>query len=82
MANKKKNQKQLKDFVRMHDNTHPHAVQSTEDFFLKDKRKLFHQYPFSPDFNLCDRWVFKKMKQDMRKKLFSSKEEVAKDAVQ
>jgi transposase len=57
----------LKQLHWMHDNARPHTAVNTRAFFEKRNIKLVPQAPYSPDLNLCDRWLFKHAKKELRK---------------
>ena len=46
------------------------------EFFQKRNISLLHQAPYSPDLNLCDRWLFAHVKQSLREVVFNSHIEV------
>jgi transposase len=56
----------LRELYWMHDNARPHSAVNTRDFLTKRDVKLVRQAPYSPDLNLCDRWLFKHMKKELR----------------
>ena len=47
-----------KNMVLMHDNARPHVASSVTQFLEQKGVTLLHQPPYSPDFNMLDRWVF------------------------
>ncbi len=55
------------DFKWMHDNARPHSAVNTRNFLDMRKVKRVKQSPYSPDFNLCDRWLFKHLKNELRR---------------
>jgi hypothetical protein len=57
----------LKELLWMQDNARPHSAAATEDFFRKRHVKLVKQSPYSPDFNLCDRWLITELKKGLRR---------------
>lgn len=59
-----------------HDNARPHSATATRDFFAERGVKLLRQSPYSPDLNLCDRWLFLEMKKALRQQNFQSSEDV------
>jgi hypothetical protein len=40
------------------DNARPHTSRKTMDFLASKGVQVIRQPPYSPDFNLCDRWLF------------------------
>jgi hypothetical protein len=67
---------QLSDVVWQHDNARPHTKKDVAAFFQRRKILLLHQAPYSPDLNLCDRWLFALVKKNLRQQQFSSHLEV------
>ena len=61
-----------------HDNTRPHIKQCVKDFFNNRSVNLLYQAPYSPDLNLCDRWLNNHLKTTLRKEIFASAPEVEK----
>ena len=60
----------------MWDNARPHAAAETRDFLTQRDMEQVKQSPYSPDLNLCDRFLFRKLKHLLRDDLFRSHEEV------
>ena len=56
----------LKDLVWQHDNARPHVKQSVLDFFAQRQVELLRQPTYSPDLNLCDRWLNNHLKNSLR----------------
>ena len=56
----------LKELLWMHDNAQPHSAVNTRNFLNMRKVKRVKQSPYSPDFNPCDRWFFKNLKNELR----------------
>ena len=80
--NSLKNHKiQLKNLMLMWDNARPHAAAETRDFLTQRDMEQVKQSPYSPDLNLCDRFLFRKLKHLLRDDLFRTHEE-ATSAVQ
>ena len=52
------------------DNARPHTVRLVKDFLAKRYITLVFQSPYSPNLNLCDRFLFRWMKQDNSKREF------------
>lgn len=72
----------LSELIWMHDNARPHSAASTVDFFRRRGVQMIKQSPYSPDLNLCDRWVFKRMKKHLRASSYNSEHEVITAALQ
>ncbi len=66
----------LKELLWQHDNARPHTAIATKKFFEKRQVQMIQQSPYSPDLNLCDRWLFKVMKKGLRGHHFQSSQEV------
>ncbi|QQP51602.1 Uncharacterized protein FKW44_013020 [Caligus rogercresseyi] len=56
----------LKDCLLMWDNTRPHAAADTRDFLTPRDIEQVKQIPYSPNLNLCDRYLFRKMEYLLR----------------
>jgi histone-lysine N-methyltransferase SETMAR len=66
----------LQDLVWQHDNARPHTKLDVVQFFQKRRVFLLHQSPYSPDLNICDRWMFSYVKKVLRERQFESSYEV------
>ena len=53
---------QFKDMLLQCDNARPHASNDTTEHLVKMGVKRIKQSPYSPDVNLCDRHLFRKLK--------------------
>ena len=58
----RKNPKTLKSLHWQHDNARAHTSKDTRKFFENRGVHMVFQSPYSPDFNLCDRWLFRELK--------------------
>jgi transposase len=56
----------LSDLFLQHDNARPHSARITQEFSTERHIHLIFQAPYSPDFNMCDRWIFRHLKKEMR----------------
>lgn len=56
----------------MHDNARPHTAAITQQFFHDNNITHVVQPPYSPDFNLLDRYVFRNMEYCRRDQTFNS----------
>lgn len=72
----------LKDIFWQHDNARPHSAQHTADFFNRRNISLLWQAPYSPDMNMCDRWLFAELKKGLRKASYASEGEIEEAALQ
>lgn len=63
------------------DNARPHTCKAVSEFLAGRRVNLLWQSPYSPDFNLCDRFLFKWMKADFSKRSFANHEEVKEAAL-
>lgn len=59
-----------------HDNARPHISHHTMHYIEQRGAKLLRQSPYSPDFNMLDRFVFAKMEQLRVKINFNNEEDV------
>ena len=57
-----------------HDNARPHKSHATEAFLEQNRCKLVAQAAYSPDLNICDRFIFPKLEMERAKLEFQSKE--------
>ena len=55
------------DMILQHDNARPHSSQQVRSFLQEKGVTLLHQPPYSPDYNICDRWWFSKMEAARRR---------------
>ena len=62
----------LSEVVWQMDNARPHTSRITTDFFEQRGIQKLWQSPYSPDFNLCDRFLFSWLKNDFAKREFES----------
>ena len=72
----------LNEVLWMHDNARPHTSAAVRQFMETRDMKTVWQYPYSPDYNLCDRWVFSNMKSHLRQQTFNDEKEVEIAALQ
>ena len=66
----------LKDTHLQMDNARPHSATLTQDYLKQRNISIVRQSPYSPDLNLCDRFLFRTIKQDLNKKDFDGPEDV------
>ena len=62
----------LKDSLFQMDNARPipHHLHSNQDYLAQRGISVVHQSPYSPDLNLCDRFLFREIKQDLKNEYF------------
>ena len=77
----RKNPIHLKDVFWQHDNARCHVSAVTTQYFAKRGITLVKQSPYSPDLNLCDRWLNCALKDSLRGTKFLSDEEVTEAAL-
>ena len=58
------------------DNARPHSSRKTKEFLERRGIETLWQPPYSPDLNLCDRWLFDRMKRELKKQTFQTADEV------
>ena len=58
------------------DNARPHTARLVPDFLQEKNITTIWQSPYSPDLNLCDRFLFLWLKNSLRGMMFNSVEEV------
>lgn len=58
------------------DNARPHTARLVRDFLEKRQVTTVWQSPYSPDLNLCDRFLFRWLKSELRKETFQDHKEV------
>jgi len=58
------------------DNARPHVAKKTKEFLEHRGIQTLWQSPYSPDLNLCDRWLFDRLKREMKKITFQDADEV------
>ena len=68
----------LKDSLFQMDNARPHSSLLTQDYLAQRDISVVHQSPYSPDLNLCDRYLFRAIKQDLKNDDFDGPEAVGK----
>lgn len=79
--NLKHNSIALKDTHLQMDNARPHSAVATQDYLRSRNVPLVHQSPYSPDLNLCDRFLFRAVKVDLNTETLGDPEDV-KSAIQ
>ncbi|QQP57477.1 Uncharacterized protein FKW44_002485, partial [Caligus rogercresseyi] len=60
LSQPKKDKIRLKDCLLMWDNARPHTATDTREFLNRRDVEPVKQSPYSPDLNLCDRFLFRK----------------------
>ena len=62
------------------DNARPHTAVITPQYLAAMGLRLVYQSPYSPELNLCDRFLFTRLKEVVRLFQYDSKDEVVKAA--
>lgn len=60
----------------MHDNARPHVARLTNDFLRDNDVDRVQQPPYSPDMNLCDRYIFRNMEVHRKNTEFTDRNSV------
>jgi hypothetical protein len=71
----------LRDLLWQMDNARPHTSVATKEFLQNRGVTQVWQSPYSPDFNLCDRFLFNYLKTHLRLETFESHLEVEQAAL-
>ena len=71
----------LEDVLWQWDNARPHSSRCVKEFFQARKITTIFQSPYSPDMNLCDRFLFTWMKSDLSTQDFKDHLEVQEAAL-
>ncbi|QQP31544.1 Uncharacterized protein FKW44_025170, partial [Caligus rogercresseyi] len=71
----KKDKIRLKDCFLMWDNARPHTATDTREFLIQRDVEPVKQSPYSPDLNLCYRFLFRHLKHLLREDEFGGHEE-------
>ena len=71
----------LTQLLWQHDNARCHTSSETTAFFQRRKVELVPQSPYSPDLNMCDRFINHKLKEHVRQLDLNSPEEVTSAAL-
>ena len=72
----------LKDLLLQFGNAQPHVSATTKTFLADRHVKTLWKSPYSPDLNLCDRWLFMWLKKSFKERTFNDADEVAEAALQ
>lgn len=72
----------LESLTWQHDNARPHIKQCVQQLLKRRKVTMLKQAPYSPDLNLCDRWLNNAIKEDLRKEFFHEASDVEKRVLQ
>ena len=68
------------DMLLQIDNAIPHTAVITQQYLAGMGLRLVYQSPYSPDLNLCDRFLFTRLKEVVRQVQYDSNDEVVKAA--
>jgi hypothetical protein len=72
----------LSDLLLQFDNARPHVSSITKQFLSRRQVNTLWQAPYSPDLNLCDRWLFKWLKKEFQNTEFTGPQEVVTASLQ
>ena len=72
----------LEELTVQFDNARPHTSMITKSFLERRKVTQVWQAPYSPDLNLCDRWLFEKLKTGLVDMEFKDHQEVEEAVLQ
>nr|XP_040574639.1 histone-lysine N-methyltransferase SETMAR-like [Lepeophtheirus salmonis] len=73
--NLKQHRIHLKDCLLIWDNARPHVAAETREFLTRKDVEPVKQSPFSSDLNICDQFLFRKLKHLLRNDEFEGHEE-------
>jgi transposase len=65
------------EIILQHDNARPHTAAPVREILNRKGVRLLHQPPYSPDFNILDRWIFARIENSRRGKNFKSEDEIS-----
>ena len=68
----------LSELILQMDNAKPHAAVVTQQYLADRGVSLVKQSPYSPDLNMCDRYIFREIKNDLRCEFYDGPEAVQK----
>lgn len=72
----------MSDLLWQWDNARPHSSALVREYMETTNMQLVFQSPYSPDFNLCDRFLFNWMKTDFQNRDFATHTELQDAALQ
>ena len=78
--NLRKHPAKFDDMILQMDNARPHTAAVTQDYLAAYGLKLVQQSPYSPDLNLCDRFLFTRLQESLRLEHFEGPAHVVKAA--
>ena len=71
----------LSELVLQFDNARPHTAGAVKEFLEKRGVNTVWQAPYSPDLNMCDRWLFDRLKLELADDEYETHEEVEEAAL-
>ena len=74
--NLSKNKVAFKNLLLQMDNAKPHSAARTQAYLKQSGVKIVCQSPYSPDLNLCDRFLFTRLQHHCREQEYSNGEEL------
>ena len=78
--NLKQNRIAFKELTLQMDNARPHSAARTQTYLERTGVNILHQSPYSPDLNLCDRFLFTRLQEHCRKAEYADGKELYMDA--
>ena len=78
--NLKKDKIAFKNILLHIDNTRPRSAERTQAYLDQNGVQIVPQSPYSPDLNLCDRFLFTRLQEHCREKEYGNGEELYIDA--
>ena len=75
-ANLKRSNTKLKELTLQFDNARPHTAQRSQAYLTSSGITTIKQSPYSPDLNLCDRFLFTRLQEHCRSQQYTGSNEV------
>ena len=77
--NLKRSKTKLKELTLQFDNARPHAAQRSQEYLTSEGITTTKQSPYSPDLNLCDRFLFTRLQEHCRSRQYTGAKELEVD---
>lgn len=68
---KRKDRIEWEEILLQHDNARPHVANDVAEFLKSHDVTIVQQPAYSPDFNMCDRWLFARLEYHRRRRNFA-----------